>query len=51
MKQNLLYKLNIQDKSEQELLDILEQKLNGVQIKLDNIQNMHKQRGFDEKYL
>ncbi len=38
MKQNLLNKLNIQDKSEQELLGMLKQKLDVIQLKLNGSQ-------------
>jgi len=48
MKQNLLNKLNIQDKSEQELLDMLKQKLDEHGQKLNEISNAHKAYKPDE---
>ena len=53
MKQSLLNKLNIQEKSEQELLSILEQKIDDVQLKMSSSQDrieknlgIHKRKDF-----
>ena len=53
MKQSLLNKLNIREKSDQELLSILEQKIDDVQLKMSSSQDrieknlgIHKREDF-----